>query len=93
MFSRKPKLVALPLTPIVIEKPFKQRGLDFIEPLNPTSSARYTHILIVADYFTKRVEAIPVKKITSEIVCNFLKDNILVRFGVLEAKEVTPKKA
>ncbi|XP_059075100.1 uncharacterized protein LOC131875096 [Cryptomeria japonica] len=34
------------------------------------------------DHFTKWVEAIPAKKVNSEVVCNFLKDCILVHFGV-----------
>lgn len=38
--------------------------------------------MTATDYFTKWVEAIPVWKTTSEVVCNFLKENILVRFGV-----------
>lgn len=28
------------------------------------------------------MEAVPIKKTTSEIVCNFLKENVLTRFGV-----------
>ncbi|XP_057856255.1 uncharacterized protein LOC131065687 [Cryptomeria japonica] len=34
------------------------------------------------DYFTKWVEVVHVQKTTSEVVCDFLKENILVRFGV-----------
>ncbi|XP_057814019.1 uncharacterized protein LOC131027940 [Cryptomeria japonica] len=82
LFTGKPQLVASPLRPVVIEEPFKQWGLDFIGPLNLVSSTGHTHILTAMDYFTKWVEAIPVKKTTSEIVCTFLKDNILIRFGV-----------
>lgn len=82
LFTGKPSLVALPLRPMVIEEPFKQWGLYFIGPLNPIYSVGHTHILTTMDYFTKWVEAIPVKKTTLEIVCTFLKENILVRFGV-----------
>ncbi|XP_057824068.2 uncharacterized protein LOC131036238 [Cryptomeria japonica] len=82
LFTSKPQLVALPLRPVVIEEPFTQWGLDFIGPLNPSSSVRHTHILTATDYFIKWVEAIPVRKTTSEIMCTFLKENILVRFGV-----------
>ncbi|KAH9298462.1 hypothetical protein KI387_030144, partial [Taxus chinensis] len=53
-------------------------GLDFIGTLNPTSSAGHTHVLTAMDYFTKWVEAIPVKSTTSEVVCSFIKENILV---------------
>lgn len=34
------------------------------------------------DYFTKWVEAIPTKQSTSAVVCQFLKENIISRFGV-----------
>ncbi|XP_059073521.1 uncharacterized protein LOC131874254 [Cryptomeria japonica] len=40
------------------------------------------YILTSTDYFTKWVEAIPTKKANSEVVCDFLKDCILVHFGV-----------
>ncbi|XP_059064237.1 uncharacterized protein LOC131856454 [Cryptomeria japonica] len=82
LFTGKPQLVTFPLRPVVIEEPFKQWGLDFIGPLNPISSVGHTHILTATEYFTKWVEAIPVKNTTSEIVCTFLKENILIRFGV-----------
>ena len=42
----------------------------------------YTHILVATDYFTKWVEAIPVRRTTSEVVSDFLKENILARFSV-----------
>ncbi|KAH9296738.1 hypothetical protein KI387_044766, partial [Taxus chinensis] len=81
-FVGRPKLAALPLKPVVIDEPFQQWGLDFIGTLNPNSSARNTHLLTTIDYFTKWVETIPIKSTTSEVVCNFIKENILIRFGV-----------
>ncbi|XP_059075168.1 uncharacterized protein LOC131875151 [Cryptomeria japonica] len=80
--KRKPQLAALPLRPVVVEEPFKQWGLDFIAPLTPSSSAGHTHILTTTDYFTKWVEAVPVRRTTSKVICEFLKENSLVRFGV-----------
>ena len=70
------------MKPIVIKEPFQQWGLDFIGPIHPSSTAGHTHILMATNYFTKWVEAIPVKQTTSEVVCSFIKQNILVRFGV-----------
>lgn len=72
----------LPLNPVVIEEPFQQWAFDFIGPVNPTSSAGHIYILTVIDYFTKWVEAIPTKQCTSVVVCQFLKENIVSRFGV-----------
>ncbi|KAH9292729.1 hypothetical protein KI387_042086, partial [Taxus chinensis] len=81
-FVGKPKLAAFPLRPVVIDQPFKQWGIDFIGALHPQSSAGHSYVLTATDYFTKWVEAIPVKNATSEIVCNFIKENIIVRFGI-----------
>ena len=81
-FKGRVQLETLPLKPVVIEEPFQQWGLDFIGPIHPSSIAGHTHILMATDYFTKWVEAIPVKQTTSEVVCIFIKQNILVRFGV-----------
>ena len=82
MFSACPQLASLPLRPVIIEGPFKQWGLDFIGPITPTSSAGHQYIITATDYFTKWVEAKATKKTTSEVVCDFIKENILVRFGV-----------
>lgn len=81
LFTRKPQLAALPLKPVIIEEPFQQWGLDFRGPINPISSAVHTHILTATDYFTKWVEAAPIKATTSQVVCKFLTENILTYFG------------
>lgn len=81
-FLGKPKLAAPPLKLVVIEEPFQQWGLDFIGPVNPTSSASHIYILIATGYFTKWVEAIPTKQATSAVVYPFLKENIVSRFDV-----------
>ena len=82
MFVGRPQLAALPLKLVIIERLFQQWGLDFIRPINPTSSAGHQYIITATDYFTKWLEAKPTKNTTSKVVCEFLKENILVRFGV-----------
>ena len=82
MFFGCPQLVALPLRPIIIEGPFQQWGLDFIGPITPASSASHQYIVTAMDYFTKWVEAKATKKTTVELVCKFIKENILVRFSI-----------
>ena len=39
-------------------------------------------ILVVTKYFTKWAEAVPLHKATKGVVANFIKENIIVRFGV-----------
>jgi transposase InsO family protein len=34
------------------------------------------------DYFTKWVEAIPMKSVTSKYVINFIKEHVIHRFGI-----------
>lgn len=67
MFKGKPQLVALPLRHVVIEEPFNQWGMDFVGPLNTSSSVVHTHILTAMDYFTKWVKVVPIKKTTSKV--------------------------
>jgi hypothetical protein len=42
----------------------------------------YTHILVVVDYVTKWVEAMPTKSADGETSLKMLKDVIFPRFGV-----------
>lgn len=67
---------------VIIEGPFQQWGLDFIGPISPTSNTSHEYIITTTDYFTKWLEAKATKKTTFEVVCEFIKENILVKFGV-----------
>lgn len=82
LFTRKQKLAALPLQPVIVEAPFQQWGLYFIEKFHENSSNGYTWILIEIDYFTRWVEAIPIKKETNKVIIESLEDKIITRFGV-----------
>lgn len=81
IFDGKKKMRPLPLKPIFVEAPFQQWGLDFIEEINPTSSAQHRWILIGIDYFTKWIEAIPCRQANDTTIIQFLETNILSRFG------------
>jgi hypothetical protein len=83
-FSGKMKKVAMPLQPVLVEEPFAQWGLDVIGPINPKSSKGHAYILTATYYFTKWKEAVALKRVDSEELIRFLKDNILSRFGVPE---------
>ena len=60
---------------------FPHLGLDHIEPINPPSCG-YIWILAAIEYFTKWVEAIPLKKATKATIANFVKGYIITRFGI-----------
>eukprot|EP00253_Pinus_taeda_P015687 PITA_15687 len=84
IFEGKRKLLPLPLKPISTEKPFQQRGLDFIREIHPPSSSQHKWILIATDYFTKWIEVIPSRQANDTVITGFLETNILSRFGCLE---------
>ena len=61
--------------------PFHTWGLDLIGLINPTSKD-HIWIIVVTEYFTKWVEAIPLKKATSPTVADFIRKHIICRFGI-----------
>jgi hypothetical protein len=56
--------------------------MDMIGKINPPSSKGHQFILAVIDYFTKWVEAVPMKPVTSRDVINFIKEHVIHRFGI-----------
>ena len=81
LFTRKQKLLSLPLTPVIVFAPFQQWGLDFIGKFKDNSSNGFCWILTATDYFTKWVEAIPTKTATEKVVMDFIEDKIITQFG------------
>jgi len=79
------KKPSLPLQPVTIEQPFDQWGLDVIVEIIPHSSKQHRYILIAIDYFTKWVEAVPLKMANAENIIEFIDQLIITRFGLLSA--------
>ena len=52
-----------------------------VRPVNPPSRG-HIWILVAIEYFTKWVEVVPLRKATGGAIANFIKENIIVRFGV-----------
>jgi hypothetical protein len=72
------------MNPIIKPWPFRGWGMDMIGKINPPSSKAHQYILAIMDYFTKWVEAIPMKRVTSKDVINFIKEHVIHRFGIPE---------
>jgi transposase InsO family protein len=70
------------MNPIIKPWPFRGWGMDMIGKINPPSSKGHQYILVIMDYFTKSVEAIPMKSVTSKDVINFIKEHVIHRFGI-----------
>jgi hypothetical protein len=68
--------------PIIKPCPFKGWGLDFIGEIHPPSTKGHQFILMPTDYFTKWVEAIPLKNMAHREVINFVLEHIIHRFGI-----------
>ena len=83
--SGRQRKSAFPLQPVNIEQPFEQWGLDIVGEISPQSSKQHKYILTATDYFTKWVEAIPLKTTNSEGIIEFIDQFIITRFGVPNA--------
>jgi hypothetical protein len=66
---------------MTIPWPFHTWGLDLIGPINPPSNG-CIWILVATEYFTKWVEAIPLKRATGAAVANFIREHIVCCFGI-----------
>jgi hypothetical protein len=76
-FQRFRKIQMVPasvMNPIIKPWPLRGWGMDMIGKINPPSSKGHQYILTITDYFTKWVEAIPMKSMISKDVINFIKE-------------------
>lgn len=83
--SGRQRKSAFPLQAVNIEQPFEQLGIGYHWEITPPSSKQHRYILTATDYFTKWVEAIPLKTANSEAIIEFIDQFIITRFGVPNA--------
>ena len=81
-FGKIQMVPASAMNPIIKPWPFRGWGMDMIGKINPPSSKGHMWILAITDYFTKWVEAIPMKSVASKDVINFVKEHVIHRFGI-----------
>jgi hypothetical protein len=81
-FGKIQMVSASVMNPIIKPWPFKCWGMDMIGKINPPSRKGHQYIPAIMDYFTKWVEAIPMKTVTSKDVINFIKEHVIHRFGI-----------
>jgi hypothetical protein len=70
------------MDPIIKPWPFRGCGMDMIGKINPPSSKGHQFILAITDYFTKWVEAVPMRLVASKDIINFVKEHVIHRFGI-----------
>ena len=71
-----------PLHPIPVGEPFYQISIDFVGPLQ-RSSSNNRYIIFAVDYLTKWPEAKPVPEATAEQTVQFIYEDIICRHGCL----------
>src|SRR5688572_20377730 len=81
-FGNVQRAPASAMNPIIKPWPFRGWGIDLIGQIYPPSSKGHKFILVATDYFTKWVEAIPLRVVTSAIMADFVRDHIVYRFGI-----------
>ncbi|XP_020410884.1 uncharacterized protein LOC109946696 [Prunus persica] len=59
--------------------------MDLNGKIYPASSKQHCFIIVATDYFTKWVEAKPVKSTTSQEIITFTEEQIVQRFGIPES--------
>ncbi|XP_015086867.1 uncharacterized protein K02A2.6-like [Solanum pennellii] len=59
--------------------------MDVIGPIESAASNGHRFILVAIDYSTKWVEAPSYKSVTKKVVTNFVRNNLICRFGLLES--------
>ena len=67
--------------PIPVGGPFERIGIDFVGKL-PNTRGGNAYVLVVTDYLTKWAEAFAVPNQSSDIVAQYLLEEIICRYGV-----------
>jgi len=60
------------MNPIIKSWPFRGWGIDIIDQIYPPSSKGHNFIVVAMDYFTKWVEAVPLKTVMSQNMIDFV---------------------
>ncbi|XP_020424491.1 uncharacterized protein LOC109950339 [Prunus persica] len=76
---------SVPMNPVVKPWPLRGWAMDLIGKIYPASSQQHCFIIVATDYFTKWVEAKPIKTTTSQEIITFIEEQIIQRFGIPES--------
>jgi hypothetical protein len=70
------------LHPIIKSWPFRSWALDFVGQIHIASCKCHRFVLVDMDYFTKWMEAVPLKNMTHREVIHFILEHIVHRFSI-----------
>lgn len=68
----------------VLVKPwlFRCQRLDVISMIQSPSSKQHLYIITVTNYFTKQIEAVPLKETDKRSMANFIREHTAHQFGI-----------
>ena len=64
--------------------PFSMCGMDVIGSITLKALNGHKFIFVIIDYFTKWIEAPSYASVARSVVCKFIKNEIICRYGLLE---------
>ncbi|XP_047250085.1 uncharacterized protein LOC124885877 [Capsicum annuum] len=64
--------------------PFVDWGMDVVGPIEPSASNGHRFIMVAIDCFTMWVETASYRAVTKKVIADFIKNNLICRFGVSE---------
>jgi hypothetical protein len=70
------------LHPIIKPWSFHDFSLDFVGQIHPALSKGHRFVLVIMDYFTEWMEAVPLKNMTHKEVIHFISNHIIHRFDI-----------
>jgi hypothetical protein len=81
LYANKAQVPPTLLHPVITVDPFCKWSIDFMT-CNPPSSNGHKYIVVVVDYFTKWVEAMPTFNNIADTSVHFFFNHVITRFGV-----------
>ncbi|GAA0148792.1 hypothetical protein LIER_08134 [Lithospermum erythrorhizon] len=76
-----PRQLVVKMTPVVCLIPFAMWGIDLVgQFMKPVT--KYKDAAVAVDYFSKWVEAMPLRNTTAEEIMEFIWKNIITRYGI-----------
>ncbi|XP_043687441.1 uncharacterized protein LOC122638651 [Telopea speciosissima] len=76
------RLPAAEFNPVVKPWPFRGWAMDLIRKISPPATRGHCFIIVATDYFTKWVEAVPMKGVNQTELIRFLKCHIIHGFDL-----------
>jgi hypothetical protein len=88
-FGSIQRVSASAMNPIIKPWPFRGWAIDLIGQIYPPSSKGHKFVLVATNYFTRWVEAIPIKTVTSGNMIDFFNEHKSIGLVYLRLSQLT----